>query len=106
MARALNLNQMTLRNKIHEAERRSHELIEHLEQAFVPKVHDLRKLTRPQEPGSEAPPVADVTIRHQAAAVLESDQYTESLDVEATALFEAIASEVDQLATRGQPRLP
>ena len=45
-----------------------------------------------------------MTIRHHAAMVLESDQYTEGLNAEAEALFEAIATEVDKLATRGQPR--
>ena len=103
MARSLNLDQLTLRDKIREAARKSHDMIEHLEHAFVPKAHDLRKVSRPQDPKSEAPPIADVTIRHQAAKVLESDQYTEGLSEEAEALFEAIATEVDKLATRGQP---
>ena len=104
MARPLNLNQLTLRDKIREAAQRSHELSEHLEQAFVPKVHDLRKVTRLPEPNSEAPPVADVTVRHQAAAVLEADQYTDGLNDDAEALFEAIAVEVDRLANQGQPK--
>lgn len=104
MARSLNLDQLTLRDKIREAARRSHDLIEHLEHAFVPKAHDLRKVTRPHDPKSEALPIADVTIRHHAAMVLESDQYTEGLTEEVEALFEAIAVEVDKLATRGQPR--
>ena len=78
-------------------------MIEHLEHAFVPKAHDLRKVSRPHDPKSEALPIADVTIRHNAAMVLESDQYTEGLSDEAEALFEAIAVGVDKLATRGQP---
>jgi hypothetical protein len=104
MARPLNLNQLTLRDKIREAARRTHELNEHLEQAFVPKVHDLRKVTKPQEPNSETPPVSDLTVRHQAASVLESDQYTEGLNVDAELLFESIANEVDRLANQGQPK--
>lgn len=104
MARSLNLDQLTLRDKIREAARRSHDLIEHLEHAFVPKAHDLRKVSRPHDPKSEAPPIADVTIRHQTAKLLESDQYTEGLNEEAEALFAAIAVEVDKLATRGNFR--
>lgn len=104
MAKPLNLDQLTLRDKIREAARRAHDLIEHLEHAFVPKAHDLRKVSRPHDPRSEAPPVEDVTIRHQAAKVLESDQYTEGLNADAEALFEAIAVEVDHLVTRGQFR--
>lgn len=100
MAKSLNLGQLTLRDKIREAARRSHELNEHLEQAFVPKVHQLRKLTRPAEPGSDAAPVSDTTIRHQSAAVLESEKYTVKLDDEATALFVAIVDEVEQVLNK------
>ena len=106
MAKSLDINQLTLRDKIREAARKSHDLIEHLEHSFVPKVHDLRKLARPQEPKSETPPVQDVTIRHQAALVMESDDYTERLCTETDALFESIATEVHKLATRGQSRMP
>lgn len=95
MARSLNLSQLTLRDKIREAARRTHDLNDHLEQAFVPKVHQLRKLTRPPEPGTDAVPVADMSIRHQAAAVLESEAYTTQLDDEVSALFAAIVSEVE-----------
>lgn len=100
MAKSLNLDLLTLRDKIREAARRSHELNEHLEQAFVPKVHQLRKLTRPAEPGADAPPVTDVTVRHQAATVLESERYTTTLDDEATALFTAIVDEVGQVLNK------
>lgn len=98
MARSLNLSQLTLRDKIREAARRAHDLNEHLEQAFVPKVHQLRKLTRPPEP--EATPVPDLTIRHHAAIVLDSENYTAGLDDEATALFAAIVEEVDQILNK------
>lgn len=97
MARSLNLSQLTLRDKIREAARRSHDLNEHLEQAFVPKVHQLRKLTRPPEPGTDAIPVSDTTIRHQAAVVLDCEKYTAGMDDETSALFGAIADEVDHV---------
>ena len=101
MARSLNLDQLTLRDKIREAARRSNELSEHLEHAFVPKVHQLRKLTRPQEPGSDAIPIADVTIRHQAAIVQDSENYTSGLDDDASTLFAAIVDEVEQVISQG-----
>ena len=101
MARSLNLQQLTLRDKIREAARRSHELNEHLEQAFVPKVHQLRKLTRPAEPGTDAIPVSDTSIRTQSATVLDSENYTAQLDADATALFTAIVEAVDQILTCG-----
>lgn len=100
MSRSLNLSQLTLRDKIREAARRSHDLNDHLEQAFVPKVHQLRKLTRPPEPGHETPPASDTSIRHQVLAVLQSENYTSRLDEEVSALFEAIVKEVDQVLNR------
>lgn len=100
MAKSLNLSQLTLRDKIREAARRSQDLNEHLEQAFVPKVHQLRKLTRPSEPNPDAPPISDTTIRHQSATVLESEKYTANLDDEATALFMAIVEDVDQVLNK------
>lgn len=98
MTRSLNLSQLTLRDKIREAARRSHDLNEHLEQAFVPKVHALRKLSRPPEP--EAIPAPDTSIRHQAAIVLDSEKYTVGMDEEVSALFAAIVEEVDQVLTK------
>ena len=100
MARSLNLNQLTLRDKIREASRRAHELNEHLEQAFVPKVHELRKLTRQPDPGMEAVPVSDTTIRHHAAVVVDCENYAANLDDDATALFEAIVEEVSRILSK------
>jgi hypothetical protein len=97
MSRTMNLGQLTLRDKIREAARRSHDLNEHLEQAFVPKVHQLRKLTRIPDSGAEVIPVSDTTIRTQAATLLDSEHYTARLDDEATALFEAIMTDVEMI---------
>lgn len=97
MARSLNLSQLTLRDKIREAARRSQDLHEHLEQAFVPKVHQLRKLTRIPEAGSDAPIVADMSVRHQSAEVMASEKYTLGLDDEAMSLFTSILEDVEQL---------
>ena len=100
MARSLNLNQLTLRDKIREAARRAHDLNEHLEHAFVPKVHQLRKLTRSAEPGSDTVPASDTSIRHQAASVLDGENYSAGMDDECSALFAAIVEEVDQVLNK------
>jgi hypothetical protein len=97
MARTLNLSQLTLRDKIREAARRSHDLNEHLDQAFVPKVHQLRKLTRSPDSEPDVIPVSDLTIRQQAAIVLDSENYTAGLDEECSALYAAIVEEVEQI---------
>lgn len=100
MARSLNLSQLTLRDKIREAARRAHDLNEHLEHAFVPKVHQLRKLTRSAEPGSDTVAASDTSIRHQAATVLDSESYTVGMDDDCSALFAAIVEEVDQVLNK------
>lgn len=104
MARSLNLSQLTLRDKIREAARRTHDLNEHLEQSFVPKVHQLRKLTRPPQPGSDLVTVADTSIRNQAAIMLDSEKYTVGLDDEVTALYVSIAADVEQVLNEKPPR--
>lgn len=100
MAKTVDLNSLTLREKIHEAARKSRDMTEHLEQGFLPKVHALRKLTLPQDPAATTPPVADITIRHHAAEVLESEEYTDRLDSEAMQYFEAVSREVADLLKR------
>jgi hypothetical protein len=92
---------LTLRDKCREANRVLRELIDHLDQAFLPKVKSLRKLARSREEGSDPSLVRDVTIRTHAAALLETEQYTAQLDEESKRLFEAIAAEVEQLVSTG-----
>lgn len=92
---------LTLRDKCREANRVIRELADHLDQAFLPKVRSLRKLARGKEQGYDPTLVRDVTIRSQASALLEAEQYTIRLDEESKQFFTAIAAEVDQLVTTG-----
>jgi hypothetical protein len=92
---------MTLREKCRDANRVIREVIDHLENSFLPKVQNLRKLARVREPSFDPSSVRDVTIRTHAAVVLESEQYTSKLDEESKMLLSAIAAEVEQLASTG-----
>lgn len=92
---------LTLRDKCREANRVIRELVDHLDQAFLPKAKNLRKLARGKDQSYDPSAVRDVTIRSQVSALLESEQYTIRLDEESKQLFNAIASEVDQLVTTG-----
>ena len=91
------LDDLTPRDKCREAQRVIRELIDHLDQAFLPKVKNLRKLARAQEPGYNPAGVRDVTIRAQAASLLEAEQYTIKLDEESKQFLTALAAEVEQL---------
>jgi hypothetical protein len=65
---------LTLRERVVAAMRSNRELIEHLEHGFLPKVHTLRKVTRPdQSPGDEP---GDKVVHAAAATVLEADHFT------------------------------
>lgn len=95
------LEGVTLREKCRDANRVIREVMDHLENSFLPKVQALRKLARVREPSFDPSAVRDVTIRTHAAAILEAEQYTIKLDEESKQLLSAIAKEVDQLVNTG-----
>lgn len=70
------LNQMPLRELFVTAEHQARDLAEHLELNFLPK---LQVLDEGVHPKSEEQAVPDITIRSQAAQVLESDKFTQQL---------------------------
>ena len=50
-----------------------------MDNGFSPKVHRLRQLTRPDQSEQELRKIEDVTVRNYAAAVLESENFTNQL---------------------------
>ena len=73
------LKEMTLREMLADAERLTRELIEHLNQDFIPKAHALRKLVRPTIGSSEHEEVEDISVRNSAIRALKSEDFTEEL---------------------------
>ena len=71
---------LTLREKLRETLRGVRELIDHLELGFVPKVHELRRMTRQHEAASGIVPVSDLTVRSHVLSVLESERFTVGLN--------------------------
>lgn len=71
------IEEMTLRDRVAAAQRLSRDLVEHLDQGFIPKVHQLRRVTRSDSQGvdKEQGP-SDRTVHSAAAGVLEADHYT------------------------------
>ena len=98
------IDQLTLREKLRDAAHVARELIEHLELGFVPKVHELRKLSRQHDPASGLPPVADVTIRSYVSAVLESDQFTAGLNDNLEKYLSSIQKDVSDVINQGMTR--
>lgn len=65
---------LTLREQLSEGEHFAREIREHLEQGFLPKARDLRKLLRNDD--SESNTVTDRTVRSQVARLLESENFS------------------------------
>lgn len=91
------IEQLTLREKIRDAERVTRELREHLELNFAPKIHELKKMCRPADDKPDAETFADVTIRSQSSQVIQSDRFTAGLDDQAERLYAAIVVEVEDI---------
>ncbi|HEV8002273.1 MAG TPA: hypothetical protein VGP63_20450 [Planctomycetaceae bacterium] len=92
----------SLREMLVEAERLSRELSEHLDQSFLPKCLELTRLVRPinGEPPDERA-LEDVTLRTQAARVLDTDTFTEKVFEQLLEYCKAIEGSVNKIATEG-----
>jgi hypothetical protein len=94
------LEQLTLRELLVDAERMTRELQEHLDQAFIPKCHELSRLVRPingEPPDIRA--LEDVTVRTQAARILESEIFTETVFEKLSQYCQAIDASVSHITT-------
>lgn len=69
------IEQLTLRELFTQTERLTRELIEHLEQGVLPKIQTLEQLVNEKDFDQ----VNDMTIRNQAASVLQADEYSRVL---------------------------
>ena len=77
-------------------------LIEHLEQAFIPKVMLLQKTVQPVDPAKGEKEPSDVEVRNRAAEVLEQDQHTRRLDGDLTRHLQAMEREIDEIAKQSE----
>ena len=94
--------QLTLREMFVEAERLTRELIEHIDQGFLPKTHELARLIRPihgDPPGLDV--LEDVTVRTQASRLLETEAYTEEMFTRLGEFCRTIDSSVSRILTEG-----
>lgn len=67
------LDQMPLRDLFSHAQHQARDLAEHLDQNFLPKLHELDELAHPKLNAAE---IRDFTVRTKAAQLLESDDFT------------------------------
>ena len=90
-------SEMTLREMLTDAERLTRELIEHLDQGFIPKLHTLRKMVRPTVSGGVDAEVEDISVRDTAVRVLKSEEYTEELYQKLKQYYTAIDEAVSRI---------
>lgn len=67
----------TLRDKLNEVERMMRELMDHLDNGFIPKARSLSRTL--QEKGNDTALVSDTTVRQQAAELIDSNRFSERI---------------------------
>jgi len=73
------IDQLTLRELFTNAEYLIRDLSEHLKRSFQPKSQALAELVSPDNVPEQRDAIADTAVRTQAAAVLNSDDYSQTL---------------------------
>lgn len=94
---AAHLQDMTLRNKLNEAERLIRELIHHLEHGFIPKAHISRRTARKGNDPKEQSDITDMTVRSAVEKTLTSDDFTRQLCTQLDEYLESIQDDVKKV---------
>ncbi len=89
------IENLTLREKLIEAENASRSLIDHLEHALIPKAHQLRKICRQGHDQDEE--VTDMTVREHARQLISSDDYTRQIAEKTEAYLASLEAELRKL---------
>ncbi|MBL8850427.1 MAG: hypothetical protein JNG89_12175 [Planctomycetaceae bacterium] len=95
------LENLTLREKLIEAERLLRELSDHLERGFIPKAHEIRRLARRANEPENQDEVKDVTIRSSSDELIRSDDYSRQLCERNIRLLAAIEQDVKAIFEKG-----
>lgn len=91
------LESLTLRDQLNGADRLTREIMDHLERAFVPQSHDLRRVTRVTGEDDPTGQLEDVTLRNQIDNLLKSDAYTKEMTERLRAYLASISKEVGKI---------
>jgi hypothetical protein len=91
------VEQLTLRQKFIDSDRLTRELIEHLEQGFIPKANSLGKTAKSGLEENPLEPVRDLTVRTRASELLESEKFTDQLYEKMARYFEGIERDCTQI---------
>ena len=88
---------MPLRDVFTEAEQLVRDLVDHLENGFLPKAIGLKELVAISEQGIGSDDVHDVTVRNQSAQLLERARFADKLYLRFDECVEAIDQKVSRI---------
>ncbi len=89
------LAHLTLRDKLKEAENVTRQLIDHLERGYLPKAHQLRRLSRQGLQADQRESISDSSIREAVLDILQSDEYARQLCEKTDTFLKSITADVD-----------
>ncbi|MFK7820705.1 MAG: hypothetical protein AB8G99_18450 [Planctomycetaceae bacterium] len=87
------VSSLPLREKFTAAERLTRELIEHLDQGFLPRIKALRRVCRKDESSG----VTDKSVRHECQQLFKSEDFSDQLISELSELFDSIDTELQTM---------
>jgi len=100
-------DKLPLIERINKAEHLARELCEHLQQAFLPKLADLRSLSKKLDPDE----VSDQTMYDNMAAVVKAETYSDDLFMKLSLYLQSIRKDAGEalginaaIPERPQPR--
>lgn len=91
---------LTFREKLRDCAHLTRELVEHLEQAFEPRVEQIKSTIR-SRPGPGDNDVPDVTVRNLVATLLEGDDFAQRLCQRLEKFGPAILRESERILNSG-----
>lgn len=91
---------LTFREKLRDCAHLTRELVEHLEQAVVPRVDQIKSSIR-SRPGPGDSGVPDVTVRNLVATLLEGDDFAQRLSHRLGEFGPAILRESERILNSG-----
>jgi hypothetical protein len=91
------IEDMPLRDVFTEAERLARDLVDHLENGFLPKASGLKELVEVNEMGIGSDDIHDVTVRNHSAQLLERARFADKLYSRFDECVEAIDQKVSRI---------
>ena len=88
---------LPLRELFTDADRLTRELIDHIDNGFIPKAQNLGELAEVRRGEVVRKDVDDITVRNNAAQLLESEDYAEQLYDRTQEYFAAINQAVSKI---------